>query len=88
MTFGNQVPKIGKEVFVAPNAHVIGDVSIGENSSIWYNVVVRGDVNSIKIGQGTNLQDRVIVHVSSRKGHERGTDIGDNVTVGKKKLLF
>ncbi|NPB08089.1 MAG: gamma carbonic anhydrase family protein [Aquificae bacterium] len=77
-------PKIGRGVFLAENAVVIGDVEIGEDSSVWYGTVVRGDVNYIRIGKRTNIQDNCIVHVT----HERyPTIVGDEVTVGHGVIL-
>ena len=70
--------KLGKGVYVAPNAVVIGDVEVGEGSSIWYNVVLRGDVNSIKVGKRTNIQDGTIIHSDSRSM----VVIGDEVSIG------
>ena len=70
--------KLGKGVYVAPNAVVIGDVEVGEGSSIWFNVVLRGDVNSIKVGKRTNIQDGTIIHSDSRCK----VVIGDEVSIG------
>jgi carbonic anhydrase/acetyltransferase-like protein (isoleucine patch superfamily) len=72
-------------VFVAPTAAVIGNVVVGPGSSLWYQVVVRGDVNSIRIGANVNLQDGTVVHVSRRPGG--GTIIGDDVTAGHLVLI-
>lgn len=77
-------PKIDPTVFVAENAVIIGDVEIGKDSSIWYNVVIRGDVNYIRIGERTNIQDGTIIHVDHKK---YPTVIGNNVTVGHKVML-
>lgn len=77
--FRNVLPKIGARVFIAPNAVVIGDVAIGEASSIWFGCTVRGDVNHIRIGRRTNIQDHTCIHVT-RLTHP--TIIGDNVTIG------
>lgn len=77
-------PKIHETVFVAENASIIGDVEIGENSSVWFNSVVRGDVNHIKIGARSNIQDGSIIHVSS-KTHP--TIIEDEVTLGHRATL-
>ncbi len=82
--YKNVLPKIDDSVFVAENAVVIGDVEIGPESSIWYNCVLRGDVNDIKIGARTNIQDGTVIHVSSST---QGTYIGDDVTVGHMALL-
>jgi carbonic anhydrase/acetyltransferase-like protein (isoleucine patch superfamily) len=73
------LPRIHPSVFVAEGAQIMGDVEIGEDSSVWYNTVIRGDVNSIRIGARTNIQDLTMVHV------EKGTHptrLGDDVTVG------
>ena len=80
-SFQDKKPVIHKSVFVAENAVVIGDVEIGKDSSIWYNCVVRGDVNYIRIGKKTNIQDGTIIHVSSIGG-DFPTMIEDEVTVG------
>lgn len=79
-SFNGVSPKIHESVFVAENAVIIGDVGIGENASIWYNCVLRGDVNFIRIGDGTNIQDGTIIHVS--RSEEFPTIIEHNVTVG------
>lgn len=72
-------PRIAEDVFIAPSASVIGDVEIGEGSSIWFNTVVRGDVFHIRIGKGSNIQDGTVIHVSTGT---HATIIGDNVLVG------
>ncbi len=82
--YKNISPKIDATVFVAENAIVIGDVTIGDESSVWYNCVLRGDVNNITIGARSNIQDGTIIHVSSTT---QGTYIGDDVTVGHMALL-
>lgn len=76
-------PQIDESVFVAESADIIGRVKIGKDSSIWYNTVLRGDENSIIIGENTNIQDGTIVHV----GWDRDTIIGDNVTVGHNAII-
>jgi carbonic anhydrase/acetyltransferase-like protein (isoleucine patch superfamily) len=78
------VPQIADSVFIAPGAWVIGDVHIGEHSSLWFNVIVRGDVNHIRIGSRTNLQDGTVVHVT---GKTHPTVIGSDVTIGHKVML-
>lgn len=78
------LPKLGEDVFIEESAQVIGDVTIGDRSSVWFNAVVRGDVNYIKIGSRTNVQDNSVLHVS------RGTfplTVGDDVTVGHNVTL-
>ena len=72
-------PKLDESVFVAENAVIIGDVEIGRESSVWYGCVVRGDVNYIRIGERTNIQDLTMIHVSS---NDFPTVIGNEVTVG------
>ena len=82
-------PKIHESVFIAETAAIIGDVEIGANASIWYGVVIRGDMNYIRIGANTNIQDGTVIHVDSEGSHSTGrpTLIGDNVTVGHRALL-
>ncbi len=82
--FGGKSPKIHSTAFIAPNAALIGDVTIGARSSIWYGCVLRGDENSISIGHHTNLQDGTIVHIDSRS---YPTVIGSNVTIGHLCLI-
>ena len=77
-------PQIDPSVFLAPGACVIGDVQIGEQSSLWFNVLVRGDVNYIRIGRRTNIQDGTVIHVT-RETHP--TIIGDDVSVGHSVTL-
>lgn len=88
MPLFDKKPFVGEGAFVAPNASVIGQVEIGENSSVWYGAVLRGDVNSIKIGQQTSIGDRVVVHVS--RNNPRGpapTVVGNRVIVGHGSIL-
>jgi carbonic anhydrase/acetyltransferase-like protein (isoleucine patch superfamily) len=82
--FNGIMPTIAKTAFIAPGARVIGDVSIGEDSSIWYNVVLRGDVESITIGARTNIQDNSVVHVTTRRWK---TIIGDDVLIGHLAMI-
>lgn len=77
-------PQIDASVFLAPSVCVIGDVQIGEKSSLWFNVLVRGDVNYIRIGKRTNIQDGTVIHVT-HKTHP--TVIGDDVSVGHSVTL-
>ncbi|MBX2986528.1 MAG: gamma carbonic anhydrase family protein [Bdellovibrionaceae bacterium] len=72
-------PEIGRDVFLAPNAFVIGDVKIGERASIWFNVTVRGDVMPIRIGAETNIQDGSVLHGTYGKF---GCTLEDRVTIG------
>ena len=82
--FGGKTPQLGEGVFVAPSADLIGDVVIGARSSIWYCAVLRGDVESIRVGAETSIQDNTVVHVDS-SGYS--TVIGDRVTVGHSVVL-
>ncbi len=84
LDFQNTSPQIEKNVFIAPGAYVIGNVEIGEESSIWFNTVVRGDVNWIKIGKRTNIQDLSMVHVDSGAWP---CQIGDDVTAGHRVII-
>jgi len=79
MPYGDQMPRIHSSVYLAPGCHVIGDVEIGSNSSIWFNTVIRGDVHHIRIGRNTNIQDNSVCHVTTDK---YPLLIGDRVTVG------
>lgn len=84
ITFNKISPKIDPSVFVADGAIVIGDVEIGAGSSIWFNTVVRGDINYIRIGKNTNIQDLSVVHVAAGTCP---TFIGDDVTVGHRAIV-
>lgn len=77
-------PTIHPSAFIAAGARVVGDVTIGENSSIWFNVVVRGDVEPVVIGAGTNIQDLTTCHVTNG---QFSLWIGDDVTVGHRAIL-
>ena len=77
-------PKIHPSAFVDGSAQIIGDVEIGEESGVWMNVVIRGDVNTIRIGNRTNIQDGSVIHVM-RDTHP--VRIGDDVTVGHAAIL-
>jgi len=77
-------PKIGKEVFIADGAKVIGDVTLADHVSVWFNAVVRGDVNYIKIGENTNIQDNSVLHVTPDTAP---LNIGKHVTVGHNVIL-
>ena len=77
-------PKIGKDVFLADGSKVIGDVELGDKSSVWFNVVIRGDVSPIRIGAETNIQDNTVIHGTWNKA---SVIIGKGVTVGHSVLL-
>ena len=95
-------PKIGKNCFIAENASIIGDVTMGDDCSIWYSVVLRGDVNTIKIGDRVNIQDGAVLHTLYNRsvveigndvsvGHNaviHGAKVGNNVLVGMGAILM
>src|ERR1044072_3380875 len=83
-SFLGTVPQVPNSSYVAENAMVIGDVVIGENSSVWFGCVLRGDVNHIRIGSRTNVQDLSVIHVSSQ---DHPTILEDEVTVGHSVTL-
>ncbi|HGZ71017.1 MAG TPA: gamma carbonic anhydrase family protein [Nitratifractor sp.] len=84
-------PDIAESVWVAPGATVVGDVDIGEESSIWFGVVIRGDVHKIRIGKRVSVQDLSMIHVTHYKKSDKSdgspTVIGDDVTIGHKVML-
>ena len=82
--FLDKKPNYPDSAFVAPSADIIGDVTIGDESSIWFNVTIRGDVNWIKIGERSNVQDNVCIHVMNQTGP---TEIGDEVTIGHNAMI-
>ena len=84
LPYKGTMPRIAKTAFIAPNAVVVGDVEIGPDTGIWFNCMLRGDINFIRVGARTNLQDGTIVHVN---GREFATHIGSDVTVGHMCLL-
>lgn len=77
-TLKGHTPKIGEDCFLAETATLIGEVEIGDNCSIWYSAVLRGDVHYIKVGNNTNIQDNATVHATYKKSP---TNIGNNVTI-------
>ena len=89
LSFNGIYPRIHPEAFIAETAVVIGDVEIGPGASIWYGCVLRGDINWIKIGRDTNIQDGTVIHVNHDRVGDGGmpTAIGDEVTVGHMALL-
>ncbi|MFI4983797.1 MAG: gamma carbonic anhydrase family protein [Rickettsiales bacterium] len=84
LAYKGKLPKIASDAFIADNAVIIGDVEIASKANIWFGCVLRGDVNHIRIGEGTNIQDGTIIHVNRNNGP---TIIGKNVTVGHLALL-
>jgi len=83
--FKSAYPQLDSSAFVDDSAQVIGDVVIGAESSVWMNAVIRGDVNSIRIGRQTSIQDGTVVHVNHTPSHP--TVVGDQVTVGHGVVL-
>ncbi len=79
-----KIPEFGKNCFLAPNCTVVGDVKMGDNCSVWFNAVVRGDVNSIDIGNNVNIQDGVVLHCTYLKSP---AVIGNNVSIGHNALV-
>jgi carbonic anhydrase/acetyltransferase-like protein (isoleucine patch superfamily) len=77
-------PEFGKDCFIAPNATIVGDVTMGDGCSVWFNAVVRGDVNSIRIGNKVNIQDGAVIHCTYEKTK---TIIGDNVSIGHNAIV-
>ena len=82
--YQNITPKLDSSVFCVDSAEIIGDVEIGAQSSIWFQVIIRGDVNFIRIGERTNIQDGTVIHVT-HKIHP--TVVGDDVTIGHNVTL-
>jgi carbonic anhydrase/acetyltransferase-like protein (isoleucine patch superfamily) len=80
----NVYPEIGLNCFLAENCTIVGDVVIGKNCSVWFNAVIRGDVNSIRIGDNTNVQDGAVIHCTYQKA---ATIIGNNVSIGHNALV-
>ena len=77
-------PKIGEDCFLAPNATIIGDVTTGNECSFWFNAVVRGDVNSIQMGNKVNIQDGAVIHATYEKTK---VSLGNNVSIGHNALI-
>jgi len=84
IAFEGHAPALDDSVFVAPGSRIIGQVRIGANASIWYNCVLRGDVESIWVGDGTNIQDGTIVHVTTGT---HATRIGSNCLIGHQAVV-
>ncbi|MCC6471901.1 MAG: gamma carbonic anhydrase family protein [Alphaproteobacteria bacterium] len=84
LPYKGALPTIGKDVFIAPTATVIGNVTIGHGSNVWFNVLIRGDDHWIKIGERTNLQDGTVVHLSKDSAP---TFIGSDITIGHGAII-
>jgi carbonic anhydrase/acetyltransferase-like protein (isoleucine patch superfamily) len=84
LTVNGISPSFGEECFIAPNATIVGDVIMGNQCSVWFNAVIRGDVNSIRLGNKVNIQDGVVIHCTYEKTQ---TIVGNNVSVGHLAIL-
>ena len=84
LPFRDAWPRIDPKAWIAPGAIIVGDVEIGAGSSVWYNCVLRGDVERIRIGSGTNLQDGTVVHVTTGRF---GAYVGDDVLIGHLAMI-
>lgn len=80
----NKFPAFGENCFIAENATIVGDVVLGKDCTVWFNAVVRGDVNSIRIGDKTNIQDGAVIHCTYERA---ATTIGSNVSVGHNAIV-
>ncbi|QLG44517.1 gamma carbonic anhydrase family protein [Costertonia aggregata] len=83
-TINGKTPKIGNDCFIADNAVIVGDVDMGDQCSIWFSAVLRGDVNFIKMGNKVNVQDGAVVHCTYQKA---ATTIGNNVSIGHNAIV-
>ena len=79
-----KIPKYGKNCFIADNATLTGDIIMGDNCSIWFNAVIRGDVHSIRIGNNVNIQDNAVIHCTYQKA---AVTIGDNVSIAHSAII-
>lgn len=84
ITVRGKTPSMGNNFFLAPNAYVIGDVVCGDDCSFWFNAVVRGDVNAIRIGNKVNVQDGAVIHCTYERA---ATIIGNNVSIGHNAIV-
>lgn len=82
-TFLRKKPTLGQRVYIARGAVVMGDVTLGDESSVWYNAVLRGDINRIVVGRGTNIQDNAVLHLAD----DFPCLVGDHVTVGHSAIV-
>lgn len=80
----DKAPVWGSDCYIAENATIVGDVLMGDNCSVWFNAVIRGDVNYIKIGNNSNIQDGAVIHCTYLHA---GTNIGNNVSIGHNALV-
>jgi carbonic anhydrase/acetyltransferase-like protein (isoleucine patch superfamily) len=87
LPFHGKAPKIHSSAFIAPGAVIIGDVEIGEDASVWYGCILRGDTNKIVVGKGSNIQDGTICHVDEASRGGTPVLIGEHVLVGHRCML-
>jgi carbonic anhydrase/acetyltransferase-like protein (isoleucine patch superfamily) len=80
----NKYPQIGNDCFIAENSTIVGDVVMGDNCSVWFSAVIRGDVNYIRIGNNSNIQDGAIIHGTYKNA---STTIGNNVSIGHRAIV-
>ncbi|QXP51610.1 gamma carbonic anhydrase family protein [Cellulophaga sp. HaHa_2_95] len=83
-TINGNTPKIGEDCFIAENAVIVGEVSMGNQCSVWYSAVLRGDVHYIKLGNKVNIQDGAVIHATYKKSP---TTIGNNVSIGHNAIV-
>jgi carbonic anhydrase/acetyltransferase-like protein (isoleucine patch superfamily) len=83
-TINGKTPEIGEDCFIAENAVIVGEVSMGKQCSVWYNAVIRGDVHFIKMGDKVNVQDGAVIHATYKKSP---TTIGNNVSIGHNAIV-
>ncbi len=83
LPFKGKTPVVGKDCFIAPNSSLIGDISIGSQSSVWFSTTVRADQNSVRIGKHVSIQDNSVVHVDLKNG----TSISDDVVIGHNAII-
>jgi carbonic anhydrase/acetyltransferase-like protein (isoleucine patch superfamily) len=83
-TINGKTPQIGEDCYIAENATIVGDVILGDQCSVWFNAVIRGDVNFIKIGNKVNIQDGAVIHCTYKK---HPTNIGNNVSIGHNAIV-
>ena len=84
LTCRDKTPKFGENCFLAPNSTIVGDVEMGNDCSVWFNAVVRGDVNAVRIGNKVNIQDNVVIHCTFEKTK---TIIGNNVSIAHSAIV-
>jgi carbonic anhydrase/acetyltransferase-like protein (isoleucine patch superfamily) len=84
LTVNEKTPQFGKNCFLAENCTIVGEVKMGDDCSVWFNAVIRGDVNSITIGNKVNIQDHAVIHCTYLKA---ATTIGNNVSIGHNAIV-